>query len=194
MKKRKIVSWILIWMTQLATQYEKSIEDFDVRIRDKILREYVSKGHCQPNNHQFPKRKYGKDNRTFQARWFEKYPWLEYSVSKDAAFCFWCYLFKPLNANRGGDDVFVKVGFNNWKKALEKFNDHVGEVHSTHNQSRISFDNFKNQRQSISYSYSRHDRAEEVAYRIRLTACLDVIPFLWDKGCLFVETMNHQVH
>ena len=61
----------------------------------------------------------------------------------------------------------------------------MGEVHSTHNQSRILFDNFKNQRQSISYSYSRHDRAEEVAYRIRLTACLDVIRFLLRQGLSF---------
>ena len=66
-------------------------------------------------------------------------------MSKDAAFCFWCYLFKPINANSFGDDVFVKVGFNNWKKALDKFNEHVGEVNSIHNVARISYENFKNQ-------------------------------------------------
>ena len=45
-----------------------------------------------------------------------------------------------------GDKAFGKVGFNNWKKALDKFTERVGEVHSTHNASRFSFENFNNQR------------------------------------------------
>ena len=163
----------------------KPIEDFDVRIRDRIRREYISKGPCQPISHNFPKRKYGQNNRSFQPRWFEKHPWLEYSVSTDAAFCFWCYLFKPINANHFGDESFLKVGFNNWKKALERFNYHVGEVNSTHNAAKIAFDNFINQRQSISYNYSRHERAEEVSYRTRLTASLDVIRWLLHQGLPF---------
>ena len=65
----------------------KPIENFDVGIRDQIRREYISKGPCQPKGHNFPK-KYGQHNRSFQLRWFEKHPWLVYSVSKDAAFCF----------------------------------------------------------------------------------------------------------
>ena len=37
----------------------KPIESFNVNIRDRIRREYASKGPCQPHNHIFPK-KYGK--------------------------------------------------------------------------------------------------------------------------------------
>ena len=115
-------------------------------------------------------------------------------MSTDAAFCFWCYLFKPINANHFGDESFLKVGFNNWKKALERFNYHVGEVNSTHNAAKIAFDNLINQRQSIFYNYSRHERAEEVSYRTRLTTSLDVIRWLLRQGLPFVDMTNHHVH
>ena len=42
---------------------------------------------------------------------------LEYSVAKDAAFCFWCFLFKPVFT---GDEAFTTNGFrpfSNWKKS-----------------------------------------------------------------------------
>ena len=37
----------------------KSIENFDVGIRDQIRREYISKGPCQPKGHNFPKKNMG---------------------------------------------------------------------------------------------------------------------------------------
>ena len=82
----------------------KPIESFNVNIRDRIRREYASKGPCQPHNHIFPKKKYGKDNRSFRDVWFKDNIWLEYSVAKDAAFCFWCFLFKPVFT---GDEAFT---------------------------------------------------------------------------------------
>ncbi|XP_008239212.2 PREDICTED: uncharacterized protein LOC103337827 [Prunus mume] len=33
-------------------------------------------------------------NRRFIPQWFDEFDWLEYSISKDAAFCLYCYLFK----------------------------------------------------------------------------------------------------
>ncbi|GKC30782.1 hypothetical protein Tco_1038076 [Tanacetum coccineum] len=40
----------------------------------------------------------GFHKRSFQAAWFKRFWWLEYSDKKDAAFCFPCYLFgrKPI--------------------------------------------------------------------------------------------------
>ncbi|XP_042432956.1 uncharacterized protein LOC122019563 [Zingiber officinale] len=49
----------------------------------------------------------------------------------------------------GGDDVFTRSGFINWKKTIEEFNEHVGGVGSAHNEARIQFEGFKNQRQSV---------------------------------------------
>ena len=67
-------------------------------------------GPCQPLSHEFPRTMIGTTLRSFQIDWFNKWEWLEYSVSKDAAFCFWCYLFRCSTGKRSGDEVFVKTG------------------------------------------------------------------------------------
>ena len=54
-------------------------------------------------------------NRSFLDTWFTNRAWLEYSVSKDAAFCFYCYLFKPLRVDNFGVESFTTNGFTNRK-------------------------------------------------------------------------------
>ncbi|XP_042458776.1 zinc finger MYM-type protein 1-like [Zingiber officinale] len=85
----------------------------------------------------------------------------------------------------GGDDVFTRSGFINWKKAIEKFNEHVGGAGSAHNEARIQFEGFKNQRQSVEYSLSSGKHELEVAYRKLLTSILKVIRFLLLQGLPF---------
>ena len=45
-----------------------------------------------PKSFKFPKCKVGKkgEERAFRAAWCEKYDWLHYDVSADAAFCYLC--------------------------------------------------------------------------------------------------------
>jgi len=84
------------------------ISSFDVNERDAARRGYILKGTCQPHAHDYPiTRIYGKDRR-FSIIWFYTYPWIEYSVEKDAAFCFTCYLFGKENG------TFVTGGWRNW--------------------------------------------------------------------------------
>ncbi|XP_074356816.1 uncharacterized protein LOC141696590 [Apium graveolens] len=146
----------------------KPIEEYDVGNKDRILREYISKGVCQPFQHHFPTTQFGKSTRAFRDEWFKikSYDWLEYSVSKDA-------------------DVFTEKGFKNWKKAIEKFNDHIGGTGSPHNYVRLQFEAFKNQRQSVSHLLSSTSREKEVAYHIRLKATLDVSSILLRQGLPF---------
>ncbi|KAH7672351.1 P-loop containing nucleoside triphosphate hydrolase protein [Dioscorea alata] len=87
------------------------IEKYDANIKGKVRRSYVAKGPCQPRTHNFPKKKYGNQYRCFNLSWFDSFPWLEYSVEKDSAFCLWCYLFKPTTYGlQSGRDVFSKLG------------------------------------------------------------------------------------
>lgn len=65
-----------------------------------------------PSGHQFPV----KDKRKFQQKYLKDYVWLEYSVSKDAVFCYPCRQF---SATHERDNVFKHTGFSHWKKALE---------------------------------------------------------------------------
>ncbi|KAH7656079.1 Ribonuclease H-like protein [Dioscorea alata] len=143
----------------------KSIEDFEVGARDQVRREYLTRGPCQSIGHNFPQKEYGKQRRSFQDAWFIQHPWLEYSVTKDATFCFWCYLFTPSRGNLIREDAFTKTG--------------------VHNDARVQFQSFQNQRQSVSHQLATHSHEMEVEYRTRLTAVLDVTRFLLKQGLAF---------
>ncbi|KAH7651536.1 P-loop containing nucleoside triphosphate hydrolase protein [Dioscorea alata] len=162
------------------------IEKYDANIKDEVRRSYVAKGPCQPRTHNFPKKKYGNQYRCFNPSWFDSFPWLEYSVEKDSAFCLWCYLFKPTTYGlQSGRDVFSKLGYNNWKNDISTFRDHEGNVTSIHNFAADKLELFKNRRQSVTQKISQHSSEMEVAYRVRLTAVLDIVRFLLRQGLAF---------
>jgi len=69
----------------------------------------------------------------FSEKWYADHTWLEYSKSKNAAFCFVCRHF---GANSGNADViYTKNGFTNFRKGPRKFkehsatNDHISATH-----------------------------------------------------------------
>lgn len=159
----------------------KSIEDFAIVIRDQVRREYLTRGPCQPIAHNYPQKVFSNVKRSFRPAWFKNFEWLEYSISKDAAFCFCCYLFG--NSNRV--DAFTKNGFSNSKKAIERFQEHVGASNSAHNDARIQLQGFKNQRQSVSHILLAQGQEMEVAYPTHLTAALDVTRLLLKQGLPF---------
>ncbi|XP_021723948.1 zinc finger MYM-type protein 1-like [Chenopodium quinoa] len=62
--------------------------------RNEIRRAYIKLGPYQPQLAEYPFSGPTKHRRRFQSTWFVKFPdWLEYSPSKDDAFCLPCYLF-----------------------------------------------------------------------------------------------------
>jgi hypothetical protein len=63
-----------------------AIDQFYPDIRDDVRRAYLLKGPTKPYGHNFPKNP--NDKRVFLKNWLKQYDWLEYSVAKDAAFCF----------------------------------------------------------------------------------------------------------
>ena len=52
----------------------------------------------------------------FNPEWFKQYPHLEYSKTKDAAFCFVCSLFSDGPGHEKSDSVWVKSGVRSWHK------------------------------------------------------------------------------
>ena len=66
-----------------------------------------------------PKIKFPVDSikRKFNAQWYEKYEWLEYSKERDAAFCFACREQGDV-ALTENTKRFAIYSFYNWKKAL----------------------------------------------------------------------------
>ncbi|CAH9089888.1 unnamed protein product [Cuscuta epithymum] len=161
----------------------KPIETYDVNIRDKLRRRYLTKGPCQPRDFKFPQSDFNGRNRSFQKQWFDEFNWLEYSVAKDAAFNHLCYLFGRHHKN--GDDAFTEVGFNNWRKAKEKFRDHEGTPESMHHYAKIKWSGFQNQKQNVDYVLSQQTKKDELEYRLRLTTIVDVVRFLLEGGLAF---------
>ncbi|GFP84236.1 protein-tyrosine sulfotransferase [Phtheirospermum japonicum] len=99
----------------------KKIVEFHPNDVDIVRREYILRKPCQPENYNFPQSPIGKKMRKFNPKWFGNYKsWLEYSVEKDAVFCFPCYLFK--NENSAGGDAFVVGGFRAWNKQKHMIN------------------------------------------------------------------------
>ena len=76
----------------------------------------------QPKSFAFPKRFIGNRERSFIGSWFDKFPWLHYSVEQEAALCFTCMEAKRTKAisQTKGEDAFTGVGYRNWKKAITK--------------------------------------------------------------------------
>eukprot|EP00267_Zea_mays_P051504 XP_020404461.1 uncharacterized protein LOC109944191 [Zea mays] len=132
------------------------IERFYANIRDEVRRAFIAKGPTQPTGHRFPP---SSDKRSFQKKWFSQYSWLEYSVEKNKAYCFYCYLFKNDRMDdKFGYDAFTKAGFSQWKNAYLALPKHVGGPSSIHNVASTSFHDFDNQRSSIKHKVSSYSK------------------------------------
>ncbi|XP_060170421.1 uncharacterized protein LOC132601341 [Lycium barbarum] len=169
----------------------RPIAEYDPNIRDEVRRYYIKKGPCQPMNHDFPKTQFGKKKKTmcqfhpgrFKGRHSK---WLEYSISKDAAYCLCCYLFKNEHDVRGNmGDAFTKKGYKGWNKAKERFKTHIGEVNNIHNKCFNMMIDLINQSQSIRTSFDKRNEKYKNESRHRLGASIDVARFLLRLGLPF---------
>jgi hypothetical protein len=142
----------------------KPINSYESEIRDQLNRAYALNGPTQPQEFQFPRKWNGGEWRLFQKTWFDEFDWLEYSESKDAAYCLYCYLFfnyaKP---EKFGSFVFANQGYVNWEKAKDNFNKQG--VCKTHTEARLSCDDFMNKRTSVVQQLVEVSTDEEHRYR-----------------------------
>ena len=82
-----------------ASYYERDpgkqilILQYPLDKQDEVWRAHIDIGPCRPI-YKYPYVKFGAQNRWFQSTWFTKHPRLEFSMGKESAFCFPCYLFK----------------------------------------------------------------------------------------------------
>jgi hypothetical protein len=165
----------------------KPIDEFHHDIRDEARRAYLQIGPHRLAGHKFPKAKVnGKGQaRGFVGSWFDQFDWLEYSVAKDAAYCFYCYLFNPQQIGFHSNDTFTRVGFRNWKNAKDSFKEHAQSIDGFHSNARKRALDFKNQRQSVEHMWTVTSTAEEEAYKARLTIMLGIARFLLLQALAF---------
>jgi hypothetical protein len=111
------------------------ISTYSINSQYAVRRAYIALGPCRPKiKEDFPQYECGGMCR-FLPKWFSEFSWLEYSVDKDVAYCFVCYLFKDNNKFPSGD-AFINEGFRNLnvKARLLKL---VGAVDSAHMKLRV---------------------------------------------------------
>jgi hypothetical protein len=164
------------------------IEDLDLNIKNVARREYINLGPCQPIGHTYKRTPFGKAGRlrSFHDNWYKNHgDWLEYSIAKDAAFCFFCFLFKQPKAHNYGIESFTKVGFKNWKDGPSVLDEHVGKTGSAHNKARLCYEAFKNQRQSVANVMEQSSIKDQQVYKARMIIMLGVIRFLMLQALAF---------
>ncbi|XP_058780373.1 uncharacterized protein LOC131654011 [Vicia villosa] len=164
----------------------KQINEYAPDIQDQVRRAYILKGPMQPDLTSFPRTLFGSAKRAFSKSWYKNYAWLEYSEIKDAAYCFYCFLFKkPGRAEHFGFEVFTKSGYKDWKHASQGLKDHVGSHNSLHNSCVKHYDDYNNQRQSVASKFARATKESEELYKIRLTCSVDCSRYLIAQGMAF---------
>jgi len=155
------------------------IKDYHVNDQDAIRRAYITKGACKPYIHDFPYRNIGGVPRRFSIQWLYNYEWLEYSVKKDSAFCFICYLFKK----GSGSKTFIVDGWNNWNIGNTTLLKHSGSrAHKAAQERHIGF---MNPKVAIDYNIDKWSEEELRLYKKRLTYSLRCIKFLLHQGLAF---------
>ncbi|PUZ40799.1 hypothetical protein GQ55_9G452100 [Panicum hallii var. hallii] len=161
----------------------QSIANYPVNDQDAVRRAYIIKGPYQPYAHDFDNdsRKIGGKDRKFNPLWFYKYPWIEYSVKKEAAFCFVCYLF---GKGRSKTSAFIDGGWNNWNRT-DALDIHVGGVTSAHNAAQERYNLFMTPHGAIDDKIVKVDSEERRLYKMRLTYSLRCLRFLLQQGLAF---------
>ncbi|CAI6372654.1 unnamed protein product [Macrosiphum euphorbiae] len=80
----------------------------------------LSTGPAQPILPAYPMTVFGRQNRSFNAKYYNEFKWIEYSIERNAVFCFCCRIFGCSST----DHVFTKSGFTNWIRLGTKFSKH----------------------------------------------------------------------
>ncbi|WVZ90893.1 hypothetical protein U9M48_037147 [Paspalum notatum var. saurae] len=158
------------------------ILSYGVNDQDTVRRAYIALGPCRPKMKacDFPQHNSG-GMRHFQPKWFDEFKWLEYSVHKDAAYCFVCYLFKD---GDHGKDAFVSEGFRNWNMK-DRIRRHAGAIDSAHCEAEEKYNLFIKPKLSIHKSFASNTAQYKADYLARLTWSLKRARYLARQGLPF---------
>ncbi|KAM4110991.1 hypothetical protein ACJW30_05G033800 [Castanea mollissima] len=148
------------------------ISSYHPNNHDEIRRHYLGKGPCRPP-HDYPVSYFSGKPRRFRVKWYVTRNWLEYSIAKDAAFCFYCYLFGKDVGRQGGGDTFL--------------DSHVGGVNSAYNQAVKKSEDLQKEKQHIQ-TFRGHDESQGSSDKGNF---LELLQFLGDHNESINEVMQN---
>ena len=143
----------------------------------------LSDGPSQPHLDHFPMTRFGKQNRAFSATHYHTFPWIEYSISADAVFCFPCRQFHV----EGGyvDNLFISSGLRDWKKLAFKLSKHATtKAHVWHVQKWAAYQKSREDG-SVATKLSDAHKADVSRNRQNLTIICDIVKLLARLGIPF---------
>lgn len=121
----------------------------------------------------------GRKVRQFSTDWYKIYPWLVLCVTTLKAFCYFCrYCFTNGLLLDHVDDAFVRVGFDNWKKARERFQKHTQS--QPHKQAMMHFERLK--QPSIDSQLHSQCKASQELHQKMLQVLISSIKYLVRQG------------
>ena len=142
------------------------------------------------SQYKFKRTKCGSQNRSCVSKWFsdpppDGFPWLHYRAETDTVICYICHN----NYNKGNlkdvanvEKAFISVGFSNWKKATQKFNEHqLSDCHLA----SLTYENTVSKCADIIDTVSSpaaQQRQQERKYFIKVMEC---VKFLGRQGIAF---------
>ncbi|GKC19971.1 zinc finger MYM-type protein 1-like protein [Tanacetum coccineum] len=164
------------------------ISSYPSNFQDEIRRTYITLGPYRLIKSHYPLSPCGRQKRSFQATWFKRFWWLEYSDKTDSAFCFPCYLFGRKPIGRVGSDTFIVKGFNRWRKVNSgkecPFVNHEGMTPSSaHNFSVRCYEDLKNKLCHIENVIDKQTKQEIMDNRLRLQVTIDSTKWLTLQTC-----------
>ncbi|CAH9105108.1 unnamed protein product, partial [Cuscuta epithymum] len=164
------------------------IWDYDPNKQEEVRRAYIKLGPFQPIPPKSPNF-VDKNGRRFLPSWYKLYPdWLEFSPSKNGAYCLPCFLFNKPFGRHG--NTFTVDGFRSWKKVNEGsqcplFN-HVGkDPNSLHKKAIESYLDLKNSSQHIERVIEKQTSEQVARNRLQLKVSIDAVMWLTFQGCAF---------
>ena len=136
----------------------------------------------QPSgDYNFPKRKFGGANRSFQSSWTKQFPWLHYNESNDSVFCWYCMRAAETQQLKSSKSEvsFISRGYTNWKNATAGFRKH--ESTDCHKEA-VEIHLLPQQCVDISVTFQKSLIEERQSNRKNLFAIIRSIRFLARQG------------
>ena len=117
----------------------------------------------------------------FSSSWYSTFPWLTVCVTRGKAFCVVCRYCSEKNLlglSKKGDDAFTLVGFDNWKKARERFNTHA--LSDTHKEAVLKIELSK--QESVHALINKQAMAEQKVRQQMLLKQISSLKYLLRQG------------
>ncbi|CAF2093447.1 unnamed protein product [Rotaria magnacalcarata] len=112
-----------IIITKTTSEFISRDPSDNRKYNDDELRYLVSCGPYRDLNLSYPQNtELKKKNKqcSFTSNWYKNFPFLEYSIKKDACFCFCCRLFSSGPGSERAEDAWVTTGVSSWSKMTGK--------------------------------------------------------------------------